>query len=184
MLSKLSILLTYRRIFPRGWLRRTIVFLGILITLQGTILVILFIFICQPIALVFNKKLSGKCLDLSTIVITGGIICLVEDVVFISLPIPAILKLRLPTRRKIAVLSILCLGIVYVYLLTIYLLERRFILTLGSACIASMIRLKYIKNFSSNIDPNCTCRSRPPLSVYPFTTYLLTKSNQGTTSVS
>ncbi|KAE9382122.1 hypothetical protein N431DRAFT_317320, partial [Stipitochalara longipes BDJ] len=132
--TKTSILLLYYRIFPQDWLRRT-VFVGcVYMVIHGLIFFFVIVFQCRPIALVYDKSLEGTCLDIHAVVFAGSVLSMIEDIATISLPIPSILKLRLPLKKKLQVVLMMSVGLI--------------------AVIASMVRMKFAVNFYYSIDIN------------------------------
>lgn len=113
VLSKFSIVLLYWRIFPQRWLRSAVILLLVFGILQWLIYTLVILFLCRPIALVFDKTLKGTCMSLNAPVLTGAIMTFVQDVIILCLPIPSIWGLHLKTRRKLGVMMILGVGLMY-----------------------------------------------------------------------
>jgi len=108
---KISILLLYYRIFPQDWLRNTVALGCVFMVIHGLTFLFVVVFQCKPIALVYDKSLQGTCLDIHAVVFTSSILSMVEDIATISLPIPSILKLRLPLKKKVQVVLMMCVGL-------------------------------------------------------------------------
>jgi hypothetical protein len=109
--TKTSVLLLYYRIFPQDWLRKTIYFGCVYMVLHGLAFLFAILFQCKPFALVYDKSRNGTCLDIHSVVFYGSILSLIEDIVAISLPIPSILKLHLPFKKKAQVVLIMSVGL-------------------------------------------------------------------------
>ncbi|POS83162.1 hypothetical protein EPUL_006066 [Erysiphe pulchra] len=75
---------------------------------------------------------DGKCLDTRPVGLIGSACSILEDVVFLCLPIPLIWKLKLQTSRKIGITLILTIGVV--------------------ACAASIVRLRYLYQYNQTFD--------------------------------
>ncbi|KAH6971483.1 hypothetical protein BKA56DRAFT_557341 [Ilyonectria sp. MPI-CAGE-AT-0026] len=130
--AKGSLLAFYRRIFPNRRFQIA-VWAGLAFLLgHGIVFLCLIIFQCRPIDSIWNRNLEGKCLNITAIVNSGAALSIVEDIAFLVMPIPELLKLQLGTRKRAALL---------------------FIFSIGSfACVTSMIRLKYLVNFDNSLD--------------------------------
>lgn len=131
-MTKVSVLLLYYRIFPQLWFRR------VLFTLIGAMFIHFIVFTaiivtaCKPIDSFWNKMIDGKCLDTRPIGLIGSACSILEDVVFLCLPIPLIWKLKLQTSRKVGITLILTIGVV--------------------ACAASIVRLRYLYQYNQTFD--------------------------------
>jgi len=79
--------------------------------IHGLIFLFVVIFQCRPIALVYDKSLEGSCLDIHAVVFAGSVLSMVEDIMTISLPIPSVLKLRLPFKKKVQVVLMMSVGL-------------------------------------------------------------------------
>jgi hypothetical protein len=109
--TKMSVLLLYHRIFPQDWLRKAVYLGCVLFLIQGTVFFFLVVFQCNPVGLVYDKTLTGSCLNIHAITLAGSAVALFDDIAVIILPIPSILKLRLRLGRKLSVVSIMCVGL-------------------------------------------------------------------------
>lgn len=110
-LTKISILLQYRRIFSNTVLRK-IIFYGLSFLICWAItLCFLLPLVCVPVAAFWNPNVKGFCLDNGTIwyVIAG--VNVVTDFTVFTMPIPVISSLQLPTRQKALLLIVFTLGI-------------------------------------------------------------------------
>ncbi|KAH6997440.1 hypothetical protein EDB80DRAFT_585674 [Ilyonectria destructans] len=130
--AKGSLLAFYRRIFPNRRFQIT-VWAGLVFLLGHCIVFLgLIVFQCRPIDSIWNRNLEGKCLNITAIVNSGAALSIVEDIAFLVMPIPELLKLQLGTRKRAALLLIFSIG--------------------SFACVTSMIRLKYLINFDNSLD--------------------------------
>ncbi len=109
ILTKISFLLQYRRIF-RDTLTHTVCFWLILfLTLWGITQEFLVVFACFPVS-IFVPSLADKCIYSLIVWYLTSIMNIVTDFIIFTVPIPAIRNLRLPLRQKILVMSLFCLG--------------------------------------------------------------------------
>lgn len=118
-ITKISVLLLYRRLFYTGitsvsrlyWI--TFWFATLLASIYPLILLIIMALICRPASFFWRQyegDTDGTCIDyLAWFVIYGGI-NLLNDIVILLVPIPGILQLQLSWRKKISVAGIMLLG--------------------------------------------------------------------------
>jgi hypothetical protein len=59
--------------------------------------------------------MEGKCIDFYPVIFWGAVCTILEDLAAISLPVPSLLKLRLRTSKKISVILVMCVGLMYVF---------------------------------------------------------------------
>lgn len=111
-LTKISILLQYRRIFSNTVLRKVILFgLGFLIC-WGVTLCFLLPLVCVPVARFWDpENVDGFCLNSGTIWYVMAGVNVVTDFAVFSMPIPVISSLHLPARQKAMLLIVFTLGI-------------------------------------------------------------------------
>jgi hypothetical protein len=112
--TKVSVLLLYHRIFPQPWLQKTVWWGCGFMAIHFFLFFFVVVFQCKPVTLVFDKMLEGTCIDFYPVILSGAIVTILEDVVIISLPIPSLLKLNLKLRKKISVILIMSVGMMYV----------------------------------------------------------------------
>ncbi|KAL6412504.1 hypothetical protein AUP68_03707 [Ilyonectria robusta] len=147
--AKGSLLAFYRRIFPNRRFQIA-VWAGLAFLLgHGIVFLCLIIFQCRPIDSIWNRNLEGKCLNITAIVNSGAALSIVEDIAFLVMPIPELLKLQLGTRKRAALLLIFSIGSLYVSPVS---LTQELLAYFISACVTSMIRLKYLVNFDNSLD--------------------------------
>lgn len=163
-LVKISILLLYLRIFPTQSFRNatnamlawqvchTLAFL-VAVTLQ-----------CIPISAVWTLDPNAKCVNSTGMVYSGAVLSILEDLVIMALPVRELKRLNLSLRKRVALIFMFALGSLYVTRLfhmslcdpsALYLIPGC-IANTNSACVTSMVRLKYIVSFSSSsLDITC-----------------------------
>ncbi|EIT83338.1 integral membrane protein [Aspergillus flavus] len=131
--AKASILLQYFRVFPTRRMRLiTWVMLGIL-GIYGSWAVLSGFLNCIPVAKFWDKTLEGYCLDDKGLWFSNASMHITTDLVILIIPIPALAKLDLPKRQKIALITVFALG--------------------GFVCITSICRLVALKKISDSTDP-------------------------------
>lgn len=72
------------------------------------------IFFCSPISYYWDKSSGdGWCVDNDKYIVESiavGVLSLVTDLVILAIPIPSVWGLKIKTKQKVAVTSILCVG--------------------------------------------------------------------------
>ncbi|KAK4152013.1 hypothetical protein C8A00DRAFT_16638 [Chaetomidium leptoderma] len=132
-MTKISILLQYRRIFSNTVLRKIIFFgLGFL-TLWGITLCFLLPLVCMPVAAFWDPNVKGFCLDNGTIWYVMAGVNVVTDFAIFSMPIPVISSLHLPIKQKAMLLIVFTLGIF--------------------PCAVSIYRIRTLSAAAQSIDP-------------------------------
>lgn len=111
---------------------------------------------CIPVSSSWMDKTAPgvKCFSNATFARIGmfnGIINVVTDVIFVALPIPVILALRVNRRTKITLVLILSLGLLLVP--SGLDISNTDMLTLSSACIASIVRVYLMSVYFADPDP-------------------------------
>lgn len=106
-LVKVSLLLQYRRIFLTQWLQRTAIVLIAIAVFWNMAQSVLVSFACVPMGILHQ---AVRCLDSLTIwYIAAGMNISTDFIVFL-IPIPLINSLQLPTRHKVLLFLVFCLG--------------------------------------------------------------------------
>ena len=111
-LAKLSILISYLRIFPSTirWFRVSVCATMVWACTHGLIITLLTAFQCIPVRSLWDKSIHGKCLDLRGIIIAGTAFSIVDDLLIMALPIPCISSLHLGKMKKFGVGLMFALG--------------------------------------------------------------------------
>ncbi|KAL4860744.1 hypothetical protein BDV12DRAFT_208892 [Aspergillus spectabilis] len=109
MLTKISILLFYHRVFPIQWLTIVSYFTGAVVIAYNIGLIFVAAFQCIPLSSLWTGK-PGQCIDPSPPFTALAIVNVVTDFAILALPIQPVLGLNMKTHRKIQVLSIFFLG--------------------------------------------------------------------------
>lgn len=82
----------------------------ILIVVHGLIFFFLIVFQCIPLAMIWNKSVKGRCLNITAIGYTAAIIGIMEDIVLLIMPIPILLQLQLGLKKKLGLVFMFSLG--------------------------------------------------------------------------
>ena len=110
-MTKISILLQYKRIFPNPTLRKIIKYGLCFLILWGIMLCFLLPMVCIPVAAFWDPTVKGFCLDSGTIWYVMAGVNVVTDFAVFSIPIPVISTLHLPVRQKAMLLIVFTLGV-------------------------------------------------------------------------
>ncbi|KAK3308461.1 uncharacterized protein B0T15DRAFT_392688 [Chaetomium strumarium] len=110
-MTKISILLQYRRIFSSTWLRHLIIIGLVFLTCWGVTLCFLLPLVCIPVAAFWDPDVEGFCLDNVTVWYVMAGVNIATDIALFCMPIPVISTLRLPKRQKALLFFVFTLGI-------------------------------------------------------------------------
>ncbi|PYI04303.1 hypothetical protein BO78DRAFT_398983 [Aspergillus sclerotiicarbonarius CBS 121057] len=109
MMTKISVLLYYNRIFPIRWLRTTSFIVGGVVIAYDLAVVFIAALECIPLSSMWTGK-PGRCIDTKGPFTALAIINVLTDVAILALPVKPVLNLNMRLGRKIQVLSIFLLG--------------------------------------------------------------------------
>lgn len=109
ILTKVSFLLQYRRIFQDRFTRKTCLVLLVVLGIWGVVQEILVGFSCFPVAVLIPSQ-QDKCIESIIVWYTTSIMNIVTDFIVFLVPMPAIRGLQLRPKQKILVTSVFCLG--------------------------------------------------------------------------
>ena len=114
VLIKIALVCFFLRIFPQ---RRFLIACYCLIAgtaISALIWMALLIFQCAPISAGWDINVAApKCYNIQVFAYVGAAIAMVQDVAVLVFPIPILLKLRVTMRKKLGVLALFSLGILY-----------------------------------------------------------------------
>ncbi|RDW93166.1 uncharacterized protein DSM5745_00488 [Aspergillus mulundensis] len=131
--AKASILMQYFRVFPSKRMRHICWFMiGILAT-YGTWAVFSGFLNCIPVARFWDPTVPGSCISSKGLWFSNASMHIATDLAILVIPIPALAKLELPRKQKVALISIFAVG--------------------GFVCITSICRLISLKKISDSSDP-------------------------------
>jgi len=110
-LTKISIVLQYRRLFFQSILRH--ITLGILLALGtwGLTLSIMLPLVCTPVASFWDPSVPGRCMNFETVWYVMAGVNVATDFILFILPIPVISSLHLPRRQKLLLIVVFGLGL-------------------------------------------------------------------------
>ncbi|SMR44732.1 unnamed protein product [Zymoseptoria tritici ST99CH_3D1] len=133
LMSKLSILLQYLRIFPqKGFRVVCYVVLGI-VAAYATFAILTAIFACNPIRSFWDQSVQGTCLPRFPIWFANSAFNIISDIAIALIPMPLLDKLGMPKNTKRALQLVFLLG--------------------GCGCIVSILRFQslYVISRSSDV---------------------------------
>ncbi|KAI8293070.1 hypothetical protein K4K56_005308 [Colletotrichum sp. SAR 10_98] len=131
--AKASICCFYSRVFTNNkrFRQYTIGFMIFLLT-HGLMFLFLVMFQCLPIESIWDRRIEGRCLNYAALGYGGAAVSIFEDLILFIMPIPELMKLQLCRKKKLAL--VFMFGVA------------------SFACIASMIRLKYMVSYANTYD--------------------------------
>ena len=109
MLTKLSILFFYNRIFPSKGLVRASWVIGSIVVAYNVALVLVTAFECRPLSTFWTRK-PGTCINTLPPFTVLASFNVLTDVLILVLPVKFVLKLRMRMARKVQVCGIFLLG--------------------------------------------------------------------------
>ncbi|KAK1835755.1 hypothetical protein QBC39DRAFT_273695, partial [Podospora conica] len=109
-LTKISILLQYKRLFANRIIQRISVTALCFLVAWAVALAFLLTLICQPVATFWDPSIPGKCIDITTVWYIMAGVNLITDFLILTLPMPVISSLQLPNRQKYMLMGVFCLG--------------------------------------------------------------------------
>ncbi|EKG20982.1 hypothetical protein MPH_01707 [Macrophomina phaseolina MS6] len=132
-LTKISIIMQYLRIFATTQAMRY----ATLGTLAFTVLyaleaILLSVFSCTPVNFFWIRTSAGHCVNFKALWFSHAALNIFSDVLIISLPMPVIKGLNIPTKQKFALMAIFALG--------------------AFGCVTSILRLKALHQVADSTD--------------------------------
>jgi hypothetical protein len=109
--AKFSLLLLYRRLAPQKWFHITIY--SVMVVVVGYSIAILFalIFACSPIQKNWDAEItSGSCVNRTVIYVMTAVVNIGTDTMILLLPVPVVLKLKMPLIQKVGVICMFGVG--------------------------------------------------------------------------
>ncbi|KAH0368355.1 hypothetical protein KCU89_g18665, partial [Aureobasidium melanogenum] len=110
-LTKISILLQYRRVFVGSGIQRVIVGSIGVIVVYGLWSVFSTAFMCTPVAYFWDRSIGSHCLSRLGVWFANASINIVTDVVICLMPVPVLNRLKLPRKQKYALIGVFSLGL-------------------------------------------------------------------------
>jgi hypothetical protein len=131
-LTKISILLQYRRVFVGSDIQRIITGSIGVIVVYGLWSVFATAFMCTPVSYFWNPSIGGHCLSRLGVWFANASLNIITDVVICLMPVPVLNRLSLPRKQKYALIAVFCLGLF--------------------VCLTSILRLKALYQISVSTD--------------------------------
>ena len=136
MLTKVSILIFYLRVFPsRGFQITGKTVLGFVV-LSGSVILLCQLLQCLPVQFNWDKSIRGaKCINVNALTYAHASINIIQDILILALPVPWILRLKLQLNQKI--------GLVIMFQVGVF------------ACVTAIVRLRFLAEFggTNSTDP-------------------------------
>ncbi|KAI3324176.1 hypothetical protein HD806DRAFT_494308 [Xylariaceae sp. AK1471] len=134
-LLKLSIISFYRKIFKcTVWFNRATWVVGFVVVSLATWSVIATNLQCIPIEATWNPFIKAKCINFGLSALLAYVVNILTDITILSLPIPLVMRLNTSRQRKRGLILSFVAG--------------------GSACIVSIVQLRYVSSLGSTTDPS------------------------------
>lgn len=109
---KFGILLFYVRLFGSDrQFRRSVWIVGVIILLWAIHIILETFLICRPLSMNWDSTVKGTCGDRNAMFVVAGATNMITDLMVMTLPIPTIWRLHMPTARKLGIVVIFSLGI-------------------------------------------------------------------------
>lgn len=115
-LAKTALLTFYLQISSRKWYRVAIFTVIGIVTGYVTILAFLLLFGCRPIRAAWDSELlaaGGGCVDMAVLYMAIAVANIVSDVLLFVIPIPTIVRLKMPLVQKIGAGIMFAIGSMY-----------------------------------------------------------------------
>lgn len=101
--AKVAIVMLYLRVFTTPWFKWACWAFVAFMFGHGTIFALLIFFQCIPVAAVWDRFLSSRCLNVNAVGWAGAVLSIIEDIVLMILPIPELMKLQITGRKRTGV---------------------------------------------------------------------------------
>ncbi|CAK3923890.1 hypothetical protein AC579_1996 [Lecanosticta acicola] len=164
--TKISILLLYLRMWPDAgstpghrWFHRCcILLIGVLFMYAALVLVVLGLE-CQPIDYAWTRwdgTHHGYCIDQNELIYASASLNILFDILTIILPVPRLLALQIPGRKKIAIVATFLVGL-FVTLCSI--IRLRYLAAFGNASNVTWLYnpIAIWSNVEINLGVVCAC---------------------------
>lgn len=110
LLTKISLLALYLRVFPKRWIQLTARYGIFVMIVQETIFYFLILLRCIPVSANWDVRQPGRCLNLNAIGFAGAILGIAEHFAILVMPLPELWKLKLSKRKRIMLAFVFSLG--------------------------------------------------------------------------
>ncbi|KAF7872252.1 hypothetical protein EAF04_003176 [Stromatinia cepivora] len=111
VVTRFSVICLYYRLFSvKRWLHYSLIADGVISIIWLFIVIFASALECKPIKANFDASVKGECLNTQTGFFISEFINMLLDIALIAMPIPIILKLKLPLRERVAIAGIFMTG--------------------------------------------------------------------------
>ena len=97
---KVSILCLYARIFPQKWFKYILWAVGVFCVAYTVAQFLADVLQCVPLDKLWDPTVAGACINFESVIISGGILNIVTDFMILTLPMPLVWQLQVPTAKK------------------------------------------------------------------------------------
>lgn len=130
----ITILILYIRIFPKTWLHKTSIWVGILITVWSILNAIIIIFQCTPVRYFWDKSESGgHCIQANQYYAAAAAISMIMIIAVFCLPLPILLQLKVSKGRRLGLAIAFAIGALLVQLIEMAFRLRQLTVTVLSS---------------------------------------------------
>lgn len=109
-LTKYSILLFYRRLFPLKSVLRILQVVASVVLAWQIAIIAGYTWECRPIQKAWDTMVPGTCIDLKKLWLGNAIPNIITDIVIIIIPLPLIWKLHLPRFQRLLLCGVFLTG--------------------------------------------------------------------------
>ncbi|KAL2846976.1 hypothetical protein BJY01DRAFT_247033 [Aspergillus pseudoustus] len=110
-LTKIAMVLLYMRLFSTRTYRILLWVLLVLIVCSGLWMVIGTLLICIPVQAFWDQSISHTCLSREVVWYLNAALQIAGDLILVLVPMPQLIKLRIPRKQKACVMLIFALGL-------------------------------------------------------------------------
>lgn len=111
MLTKISLLMLFHRIFITPAFRMATKVIGVIVILWWVGTILADTLICIPIAHNWNPEIAARCGNKQLLAIIPPIPWIVTDLAILIMPMPMVYKLHLPGFQRVGLAGLFLLGI-------------------------------------------------------------------------
>lgn len=108
--AKVAIILLFLRVFPARWFSIASKMFFAFMFGHGLVFVFVVAFQCNPVRSVWDRSVTGKCLNITATGYVGGALSIAEDIFLVVLPIPELWKLQITLHQKISLVFLFALA--------------------------------------------------------------------------
>ena len=108
---KLSILAFYWRVFVHPLFRKIICATAAFVVAWGIGITVTLFLVCRPLQAYWDYTVNAKCFNIVPFVYFTNISNLITDIWIFLMPVPMIWHLQLPTKKKLLLSLIFCIGL-------------------------------------------------------------------------